>query len=125
MLSFSVYGASVGLMAALSATAHADNRQLWWPAAWTIAATTFAINQLLLFLNWDINRQLRADGVDLLLTLVTPTVVLLLAAFNPARGPRLGPVSRVVLCIGAGAAALALWLPALSMLPCPLPGDCL
>ncbi len=116
MLFFWVYGVSIGLMAALSATPVVDSRQLWWPAAWTIAAIAFAINQLLLFLNWDINGRLRADGVDLLLTLVTPTAVLLLAVFNHAHGPRLGPLARVVLSVGTGAVTLAVWLPALSIL---------
>ena len=124
MLFFWVYGAGVGLMAALSATRMVDNRQFWWLAAWLTAGATFAINQLLLFLNLDINNHARVDGVDLLLTLVTPVAVLLLGFFSNTRGPHLRPLSRVVLCISAGAAALALCLPALFMMQCAVSGNC-
>lgn len=105
-----VYGASIALLAALSATPIVENRRTWWHAAWTLSGISFAICQLYLFMGWIADRRSGPAEEDLILTLVTPITVLLIAGLTFSTTNPLLRALRVCLCVGLGYVSSMLWL---------------
>ena len=125
MLFISVYVVSVALLAVLSATPLVENRRIWWQAAWTLAAISFGICQLHLFLDWIADRTGAPGEEDLILTLATPITVLLIAGLTYRTTNPLLRALRVVICLGLGYVGSMLWLAVLLVAACFFSLECL